>query len=220
MCISWAGGGSGACSSRPEGARARTAPARELPRLPGHGTSWRELEITDGRDWYAAAERAFLDLRALCSSVFVAGVFLTDTTSIEKDVAARPGQQFELRGYDFRFDGVQPHPGPNYRADRGTVVVSRGGREVAVLHPEKRAYAGGGQVMTEAALDGAVHRDLYVALGEPLDQDGTWALRLYLKPFIRLIWLGALLMALGGFTVALDKRFRRPVAAGTAGAAA
>ncbi len=82
-----------------------------------------------------------------------------------------------------------------------------------MLHPEKRAYASGGQVMTEAALDGGLSRDLYVALGEPLDQNGTWALRLYVKPYIRLIWLGALFMALGGFVVAFDKRFRRPVAA-------
>ena len=146
-------------------------------------------------------------------AVFVAGVFITDSTSIERDVAARAGDRFELRGYDFAFDGVEKHPGPNYLADRGTVRVFRDGEPVAVLHPEKRAYKAGGQVMTEAALDGAVSRDLYVALGEPLDQTGGWALRLYVKPYVRLIWLGALMMALGGFMVAFDKRFRRPVAA-------
>ncbi|MFY2765128.1 heme lyase CcmF/NrfE family subunit [Arenimonas sp. MALMAid1274] len=145
--------------------------------------------------------------------VFVAGVFITESTSIERDVAARPGQSFELRGYDFHFDGVAKRQGPNFLADRGTVRVTRNGDDVAVLHPEKRAYASGGQVMTEAALDGALSRDLYVALGEPLDQEGTWALRLYVKPFIRLIWLGSIFMALGGFIVVFDKRFRRPVAA-------
>ena len=71
--------------------------------------------------------------------------------------------------------------------------------------------ASGGNVLTEAAIDGSLTRDLYVALGEPIDQRGAWALRLYVKPFIRWIWLGALLMAIGGFTVTLDKRFRRPV---------
>ena len=145
-------------------------------------------------------------------AVFVAGVFITDSTSIERDVAARAGDRFELRGYEFAFDGVEKHPGPNYLADRGTVRVFRDGKPVAVLHPEKRAYKAGGQVMTEAALDGSVSRDLFVALGEPLDQTGGWALRLYVKPFIRLIWLGALMMAVGGFVVAFDKRFRRPVA--------
>ena len=146
-------------------------------------------------------------------AVFVAGVFITESTSIERDVAARAGDRFELRGYDFAFDGVEKHPGPNYLADRGTVRVFRDGDPVAVLHPEKRAYKAGGQVMTEAALDGSLSRDLYVALGEPLDQTGGWALRLYVKPFIRLIWLGALMMAIGGFVVAFDRRFRRPVAA-------
>jgi cytochrome c-type biogenesis protein CcmF len=83
-----------------------------------------------------------------------------------------------------------------------------------VLHPEKRAYASGGQVMTEADFDGSLGRDLYVALGEALDREGSWALRLYVKPFIRLIWLGAILMGLGGFVVAFDGRFRRRDAAG------
>ncbi|MAL03824.1 MAG: c-type cytochrome biogenesis protein CcmF [Arenimonas sp.] len=146
--------------------------------------------------------------------IFVAGVFITESTSIERDVAARPGQAFELRGYDFAFEGVEKVQGPNYLADRGTVVVSRDGREIAVMHPEKRAYAAGGQVMTEAALHGGLHRDLYVALGEPLDQSGGWALRLYVKPWIRLIWLGSLFMAAGGFVVVLDRRFRRPATPG------
>jgi len=103
--------------------------------------------------------------------------------------------------------------GPNYVADRGTVVVTRAGEPVATMHPEKRAYASGGAIMTEADIDGGLRRDLYVALGEPLGGDGSWALRLYVKPFIRWIWLGALLMAAGGFTVVFDKRFRRKAAA-------
>jgi cytochrome c-type biogenesis protein CcmF len=146
-------------------------------------------------------------------AIFVAGVFLTESTSIERDVAAKPGQHFQLRGYDFHFLGVEKVQGPNYIADRGTVSVRRDDGEVTTMFPEKRAYLAGGQVMTEAALSGSLRRDLYVALGEPLDDQGSWALRLYVKPFIRLIWLGSLFMALGGFIVAFDKRFRRPVAA-------
>ena len=150
--------------------------------------------------------------------VFLAGVTLTDSLSIEKDVAAKAGQTFELRGHEFRFEGAGIVQGPNYRADRGTVVVTRDGAKIATMHPERRAYASGGQVMTEAALDGAFHRDLYVALGEPLDDAGTWALRLYVKPFVRWIWLGALMMAIGGFVVAGDRRFRRVRGATAAGA--
>ena len=148
-------------------------------------------------------------------AVFVFGVLMTESTSIEKDVAAKPGQSFEVRGYQFRFEGVQIVPGPNYRAERGTVVISRGDRQITTMHPEKRAYASGGSIMTESAIDGSLLRDLYVALGESLGADDSWALRLYVKPFIRWIWLGSMLMALGGFVVVADKRFRLPAKPGS-----
>ena len=156
------------------------------------------------------AEMVGMSLAHAGVALFMFGVLMTEGLSIEKDVAVRPGQSQVLRGYEFQFAGVERVEGPNYIADRGTVRVQRGGDTVAVLHPEKRAYASGGAVMTEAAIDPGPHRDLYVALGEPLDETGTWALRLYVKPFIRFIWFGALLMALGAFVVLADKRFRRP----------
>ena len=87
--------------------------------------------------------------------------------------------------------------------------VFRDGRRVTTLHPEKREYASGGQVMTEAAIRPGVSRDLFVALGEPLGSD-AWAMRVHIKPFIRWVWLGAILMALGGFVTAVDRRFRIP----------
>jgi cytochrome c-type biogenesis protein CcmF len=146
-------------------------------------------------------------------ALFFFGVLVTESTSVEHDVAAKPGQTFQLRGYDFRFEGVDVVDGPNYQAERGRIEVTRGGRHVQTMLPEKRAYASGGQVMTEADIDGGLSRDLYVALGEPLGPDGSWALRLYVKPMIRLIWLGALLMAIGGFAVVFDRRFRKPVGA-------
>ena len=99
--------------------------------------------------------------------------------------------------------------GPNYLADQGTVVIRKGESIIATLYPEKRMYASGGNSMTEAAIDSGISRDLYVALGDPLDNKGSWALRLYVKPFIRFIWLGSLLMAIGGFVVSFDKRFKK-----------
>jgi cytochrome c-type biogenesis protein CcmF len=145
--------------------------------------------------------------------VFVLGVMFTEGTSVEKDVALSRGQSVEIQGYTFRFDGVTPREGANFKADRGTVTVLVDDREIAVLHPEKRAYASGGQIMTEAAIDPALHRDLYVALGEPLGKNAagqdSWALRVYVKPWIRCIWLGALLMMFGGLVAAADRRFRR-----------
>jgi cytochrome c-type biogenesis protein CcmF len=141
-------------------------------------------------------------------AVFLVGVLLVEGLSRQHELALAPGQQVELGGYAFRFDGVERHPGPNYIADTGTVAVLRDGRMLETLHPEKRNYASGGQVMTEAAIDPGVVRDLYVALGEPLG-NGSWAVRVHVKPFVRWIWSGAVLMALGGLVAATDRRFRR-----------
>jgi cytochrome c-type biogenesis protein CcmF len=148
-------------------------------------------------------------------AVFFFGVLMTESTSVQKDVAVKPGQTIEAAGYLFRFDGVQRAEGPNYSADRGTIDVTRDGTPIASLYPSKRAYVGGGQIMTETAIDPSLTRDLYVALGESLDAPdsksltGAWGVRVYVKPFVRCIWLGALLMALGGFTVLFDRRFRK-----------
>lgn len=139
--------------------------------------------------------------------VFVIGVTAASTYSVEKDVRMSPGDIEPLAGYQFRFDGVTAVRGPNYNAQRGTVHVYREDHEVAVLYPEKRFYPIQSQPMTEAAIDAAITRDVYVALGEPLG-DGAWAVRLYFKPFQRFIWLGPLLMVIGGFLAAADRRYR------------
>jgi len=121
-----------------------------------------------------------------------------------------------LAGYTFQFEGTRGLRGPNFVADEGTFIVYRDGDRVTTLHPQKRRYSND-QVMTEAALDPGLTRDLYVSLGEPLDNQGTaWAIRIYHKPFIRFIWLGALMMMVGGFLAATDRRYRRKVAASEA----
>ena len=140
--------------------------------------------------------------------VFIIGVTFTTVYSIEKDVALGPGDSADVAAYQFRFDGVRPVAGPNYQADQGMVTVLRDGRPVARLTPEKRVYRVQQSPMTEAAVDAGLFRDLYVALGEPLG-DGSWALRIYHKPYIRWIWLGCVLMSIGGILAAADKRYRR-----------
>ncbi len=142
-------------------------------------------------------------------AVFLVGALLTDAQLRERELAMTPGQAVEIAGRTFRFVGVERIEGPNYLADRGTVLVSDGGAGTVEMHPEKRAYAAGGQVMTEAAIDAGVGADVYVALGESLGAD-AWAVRVYVRPFVRWIWAGAALMALGGLVTATDRRFRRP----------
>jgi cytochrome c-type biogenesis protein CcmF len=139
----------------------------------------------------------------------VLGVALTSHYSIEKDVRMAAGDRLTEGPYTFIFQGVTEHEGPNYVARRGEFQVYRGDAPVATLHPEKRVYAVQRNVMTEAAIDPGLFRDLYIALGEPLDPTASaWAVRIYYKPFVRWLWLGALVMAVGGFLSASDRRYR------------
>lgn len=135
------------------------------------------------------------------------GVVLTSLGSYERDLRMAPGDSVELGGYRFQFDGAEHFEGPNFISDKGTVRVFDGERQIKVLHPEKRLYTVQQATMTEAGIDAGFTRDLFVALGEPLEQ-GAWAVRVHIKPFVRWIWLGGLLMAFGGLLAAADKRYR------------
>ena len=141
-------------------------------------------------------------------AVFLAGALLVEAQNVQQEIAMTPGQTAEIGRYSFRFDGVERVQGPNYMADRGLVQTFRNGAPLALLHPEKRAYASGGQVMTDASIHAGLFADVFVALGEPLG-NGAWSVRLQVKPFLRWIWAAAFLMALGGFVTATDRRFRR-----------
>ncbi len=141
-------------------------------------------------------------------AVFLVGALLVEAQNVLREVAMKPGQTVEVGAYRFEFQGVDEKEGPNYLSDRGHVQVFHNDRPLALLHPEKRAYASGGQVMTDAGIHAGVFADVLVSLGEPLGDD-AWALRLHVKPFVRWVWAGALLMALGGLVTAGDRRFRR-----------
>jgi cytochrome c-type biogenesis protein CcmF len=141
-------------------------------------------------------------------AVFVIGITLTSAYSVEKDVRMAPGEALDLAGYSFRFHGIKETQGPNYVADQAFVTVDYKGERVAEMEPQKRIYQVQKMPMTEAAIDAGLFRDLFVAIGEPLGNQGAWSLRIYYKSFIRWIWLGAILMAAGGFLAALDRRYR------------
>lgn len=145
---------------------------------------------------------------------FLVGVSLTSSMSSEKHLRMEAGDQYSMAGYSFSFSGTRTVQGPNYTAREAEFIISRDGREIARLYPQKRDYAQRGNTMTEAAIDPGFLRDLYVSLGEPLDQvTDAWAVRIYHKPFIRWIWLGAILMLAGGLLAASNKRYRRKMAA-------
>lgn len=140
--------------------------------------------------------------------VFIIGVTLVGSLDASLDVKMQNGQRAELAGYTFTFRGVQDADGPNYDAARATIDVTRDGRAIATLTPEKRMYLAQGMPMTEASIDIGAFRDVYVSLGEQIE-DGTWIVSLYYRPFISWIWLGCTLMGLGGVFAAADRRYRR-----------
>ena len=140
-------------------------------------------------------------------AVFVTGVTLVKGYDTERDVCMEPGDTAELGGYTFRLDGVRDVRGPNYVAARAQIQVSRNGRAVTTLYPEKRIYTVQNMPMTEAAIDPGFTRDLYVSLGDSVSAT-AWIVRVQHKPFIDWIWGGCLLMALGGALAASDRRYR------------
>ncbi|PJE80017.1 Cytochrome c-type biogenesis protein CcmF [invertebrate metagenome] len=142
-------------------------------------------------------------------AITIIGVSVSSTGSTQQDLRMAPGDTTTVNDYTFTFQGTKIKNGPNYVSDYSTFLVHKNNNTVARLHPEKRFFPVTGMIMTEAAIDTTPARDLYVALGEPLDeQKKSWAVRIYVKPFIAWIWAGAFLMAAGGALAVSDKRYR------------
>ncbi|MBR7888661.1 heme lyase CcmF/NrfE family subunit [Marinomonas sp. A79] len=136
------------------------------------------------------------------------GIVLVSVNSEESMLRLSPGDTAHIAGYEFQFDQMTRVTGPNYVSSKGQFTAYQNGRVVATLFPEKRFFTTRQQVMTEAALDAGLTRDLYVSLGEQIDES-AWGVRIYVKSFVRWIWLGGLLMMAGGLLAALDKRYRK-----------
>ena len=141
-------------------------------------------------------------------AAFAFGVAMVKTYEIERDVKMGPDSSTELGGYTFRMLSLREVQGPNYAAAQGQIELSRGGRVIALLLPEKRIYRVQSNPMTEAAVDSNLLRDLYVSMGEQLPS-GEWIVRVQVKPFINWIWIGCLVMMLGGILAACDPRYRQ-----------
>jgi cytochrome c-type biogenesis protein CcmF len=142
--------------------------------------------------------------------VFIIGATVASAYNFETDVAARPGDRMQAAGYEVVFRDLRRVEGPNYVAEQGEFEIRRNGRLVTVLTSEQRVYQVQTNPMTEAGIDARIARDVFVALGEPLG-GGAWSVRLQVKPLIRLIWLGTLIMAFGGLLAITDRRYRMPV---------
>ena len=148
-----------------------------------------------------------MQLAHLGIAAFIVGVTLVKGYETEKDVRMDIGDVAHVGGYEFRFNGVTEVPGPNYQATRGTIAISKDGRLLREMHPEKRIYLVSGMPQTEAAIDAGLFRDLYLSLGEPVS-GGAWSVRIYYKPFVDWIWGGCVMMAMGGLLAVSDRRYR------------
>jgi cytochrome c-type biogenesis protein CcmF len=139
--------------------------------------------------------------------LFAIGVTVTQSYRVEKDIALKPGESVELKGYKFDFKDTKPVQGPNYDAIESEVVITRDGKLIATLHPQKRTYRVQTMPMTESGIEVDWNRDLFVAMGDDLGA-GAWSVRVQYKPMVRFIWFGALVMALGGLIALSDRRYR------------
>ena len=161
--------------------------------------------------------RSFIGMQVahLGIAVFVIGVTMVGAYQEEKDVRMLAGESVSVGGYQIQLQSVNAVPGPNYKAMQGTFLLTRNGKLEATMYPEKRSYFSSTMPMTEAAIDAGLTRDIYVSLGEELD-DKAWAVRVYYKPFVDWIWGGCVLMALGGLLAMSDKRYRMKLKKATA----
>ncbi|OCH56200.1 heme lyase CcmF/NrfE family subunit [Vibrio sp. ZF57] len=146
-------------------------------------------------------------------AVTVIGIAMVQNYSIERDVRLAPGESYQLEEYSFLFTGVRDKDGPNYDGYIADFEITKEGKYINTLHAEKRFYTTAKSMMTEAAIDRGVTRDLYIAMGERLDDNKSWAVRIYYKPFVRWIWAGSLIMSIGGAIAISDRRyrFRKPI---------
>jgi cytochrome c-type biogenesis protein CcmF len=165
-------------------------------------SKWRQIPVA-----YHGMQLAHMGIVA-----FILGVTAVKAFEKEHDVALKAGEVKSIAGYDVKFVGVVDAVGPNYNAKQGRFELSKNGALDRVLLPQRRFYASNRSMpMTEAAIDRQFDRDLYVSLGEeiPAEQGGGWIVRMHYKPFVNWIWIGCIIMALGGLLGALDPRYRR-----------
>ena len=140
-------------------------------------------------------------------AMVIVGVTFSHNYSAERDVRMKIGDTVKLHQHDYKFNGLHEVKGPNYTGHAAEIIISHAGKDEARLSTEKRYYRTSKMVMTEAAIDGGLTRDLYTALGEEL-KPGEWSVRLYYKPFVRWIWYGGLAMAIAAILCLSDRRYR------------
>ncbi len=151
-----------------------------------------------------------MHLAHLGIAVITVGITMVKSYEVERDVRMGLNDAVTIENYNFELVGVSDVNGPNYKALRGDIKVTKDGKYLEMLYPEKRKYFSSAMPMTEAGIDSGFFRDLYVSLGEPIEGERLqWSVRVFYKPFISWLWYGAILMVLGGLLAVSDRRYRK-----------
>ena len=151
-----------------------------------------------------------MHLAHLGIAVITVGITMVKSYEVERDVRMGLNDTVTIENYSFELVGVSDVNGPNYKAIRGDVKVTKDGKQLEMLYPEKRKYFSSAMPMTEAGIDSGFFRDLYVSLGEPIEGERLqWSVRVFYKPFVSWLWYGAILMVLGGLLAVSDRRYRK-----------
>jgi len=173
--------------------------------------SFRRVRHLGAGAWSVALAHAGLGVVAF-------GVAGTAIWKSESSEVLAPGKSMNVAGYELRLDSTERVQGPNYTADRATITVSANGRQITVIHPEKREYPVEQMATTQSSIRTTVISDLYVVLGDPRE-GGGWVVRAYVNPLAPFIWLGAIVMAMAGF-IAIGARIAARIRATRSEAAA
>ncbi|GLQ07820.1 heme lyase CcmF/NrfE family subunit [Sneathiella chinensis] len=166
----------------------------------GFGNSWRRM-VNLPRSAHG------MTIAHVGVALVVLGITAAETWQSERLEVMKPGESADVGGYTYLFKGAEQIKGPNYDSLQGTFVVSKDGREVVTLYPEQRVYANPPMETTEAAIYPMLSADLYAVIGEQ-DGKGGYATRIYHKPLISWIWIGSIVMFIGGLFSLSDRRFR------------
>jgi cytochrome c-type biogenesis protein CcmF len=151
-----------------------------------------------------------MHLAHLGIAVITVGITMVKSYEVERDVRMGLNDTVTIENYSFELTGVSDVDGPNYKALRGDIKVTKDGKYLEMLYPEKRKYFSSAMPMTEAGIDSGLFRDLYVSLGEPIEGERLqWSVRVFYKPFVSWLWYGSILMVLGGLLAVSDRRYRK-----------
>ncbi|WP_092619773.1 heme lyase CcmF/NrfE family subunit [Roseospirillum parvum] len=140
-------------------------------------------------------------------ALVIAGITASSCWKVEKTQTMALGETVNVAGYDFTLTGVELTDGPNYSSLTGTFELSRDGKPMGLMTPERRVYDTPPMPTTEAAIHTTFLNDLYAVIGEPDDQ-GRYVTRLYFEPLVPWLWYGCLVMAAGGLLSLSDRRYR------------